>query len=58
VASEKVVLAYSGGLDTATILKVLQQRGYEVIAYVANVGQQEDFAEIEARARSTGAGKV
>jgi argininosuccinate synthase len=44
-AEDKVVLAYSGGLDTACILKVLLQRGYEVIAYVADVGQQEDFDE-------------
>ena len=54
----KVVLAYSGGLDTACILKVLQQRGYEVIAYVADVGQKEDFQEIAERARRTGASKV
>jgi len=58
VHAKKVVLAYSGGLDTACILKVLQQRGYEVIAYVADVGQQEDFDEIADRARRTGASKV
>ena len=56
--AKKVVLAYSGGLDTACILKVLQQRGYEVIAYIADVGQQEDFEEIATRARQTGASKV
>lgn len=56
--SKKVVLAYSGGLDTACILKVLQQRGYEVIAYIADVGQQEDFQEVAERARQTGASKV
>ena len=55
---KKVVLAYSGGLDTACILKDLQERGYEVIAYVADVGQQEDFEEVAARARATGATKV
>jgi argininosuccinate synthase len=54
----KVVLAYSGGLDTACILKVLLERGYEVIAYVADVGQNEDFRDIEQRARATGASKV
>jgi argininosuccinate synthase len=58
VAAKRVVLAYSGGLDTACILKVLQERGYEVIAYVANVGQQEDFEEVAERARRTGATKV
>jgi argininosuccinate synthase len=37
---------------------VLQQRGLEVIAYVANVGQQEDFEEVAERARRTGAQSV
>jgi argininosuccinate synthase len=55
MASKRIALAYSGGLDTACILKVLQLRGYEVIAYVANVGQQEDFDEVAERARDTGA---
>ncbi|NNM34644.1 MAG: argininosuccinate synthase [Gemmatimonadetes bacterium] len=55
---EKVVLAYSGGLDTACILKDLIERGYEVIAYVADVGQQEDFDDVAERAMATGAGKV
>lgn len=58
MAADKVVLAYSGGLDTATILKVLQQRGHEVIAYVANVGQNEDFDQVAERALKTGATKV
>jgi argininosuccinate synthase len=55
---KKVVLAYSGGLDTACILKDLIMRGHDVIAYVADVGQQEDFAEVAERARATGACKV
>jgi argininosuccinate synthase len=55
---KKVVLAYSGGLDTACILKTLIQQGYEVVAYVANVGQLEDFDDIERRARQTGASEV
>ena len=54
----KVVLAYSGGLDTACILKTLLQEGHEVVAFVANVGQQEDFDEIADRARQTGASQV
>ena len=58
MADEKVVLAYSGGLDTACILKVLQQRGYRVIAYVANVGQQDNFEEVAERAVATGAADV
>ncbi|MQA90206.1 MAG: argininosuccinate synthase [Gemmatimonas sp.] len=58
MASRKVVLAYSGGLDTACILKVLQQSGYDVVAYVANVGQQENFEEVAERAIATGASNV
>ena len=58
VSKKKVVLAYSGGLDTACILKDLQERGYEVLAYVANVGQQDDFERVAERARATGAAKV
>ena len=58
MTSSKVVLAYSGGLDTACILKTLLQQGHEVIAFVANVGQLEDFDDIERRARATGASEV
>ena len=58
MSKKKVVLAYSGGLDTACILKDLQERGYEVIAYVADVGQQEDFEDVAQRAKATGASKV
>jgi argininosuccinate synthase len=55
---KKVVLAYSGGLDTACILKWLLTKGYDVVAYVADVGQLEDFDEIKERALATGASKV
>ena len=58
MSNNKVVLAYSGGLDTACILKTLIQQGHDVVAYVANVGQQEDFDDIERRARATGASEV
>jgi len=58
LANQKVVLAYSGGLDTACILKDLLMRGYDVIAYVADVGQQEDFDEVAERALETGASAV
>jgi len=55
---KKVVLAYSGGLDTSVILKWFQLEGYEVIAYVADVGQQEDFDAVRKKALATGAAKV
>jgi len=57
-SGQKVVLAYSGGLDTACILKTLIQQGHEVVAYVANVGQLEDFDDIAERALQTGASEV
>tara|TARA_B100001750_G_scaffold239842_1_gene248581 strand:+ start:1785 stop:3038 length:1254 start_codon:yes stop_codon:yes gene_type:complete len=56
--SKKVVLAYSGGLDTSVILKWLINKNYEVICFVGNVGQQEDFAAIEKKAFQTGASAV
>jgi argininosuccinate synthase len=55
---EKVVLAYSGGLDTSVILKWLANSGYDVIAYVADVGQEEDFEKVREKAIKTGASKV
>jgi len=58
VTKEKVVLAYSGGLDTSVILKWLTLKGYDVICFVGNVGQQEDFDAIEQKAYATGASKV
>ncbi len=54
----KVVLAYSGGLDTSVILKWLMEQGYEVFAYMADIGQKEDFKEAEQKALKIGASKV
>ncbi len=54
----KVVLAYSGGLDTSIILKWLLEEGYEVFAYIANIGQEEDFEAAEKKALKIGATKV
>lgn len=58
MAKEKVVLAYSGGLDTSVILKWLIDKGYEVIAYVADVGQVENFDDVKKKALQIGAAKV
>ncbi len=55
---KKVVLAYSGGLDTSVILVWLLEKGYEVIAYIADVGQTDDLAAAERKALATGASKV
>jgi argininosuccinate synthase len=54
----KLVLAYSGGLDTSVILKWLCEKGFEVIAFCANVGQhEEDFSAVKAKAVAVGATK-
>ncbi len=58
MSKEKVVLAYSGGLDTSVILKWLIEEGYEVIAYIADVGQEEDFEAAREKALKVGASKV
>jgi argininosuccinate synthase len=48
----KIVLAYSGGLDTTVILHWLAEQGYEVICYLLDIGQQvEDLTEIGERAK-------
>ncbi len=56
--TKKVVLAYSGGLDTSCILKWLSEKGYDVVAFIADVGQQEDFAAAKEKALKVGASKV
>uniref|UniRef100_A0AAY4BG87 Argininosuccinate synthase n=1 Tax=Denticeps clupeoides TaxID=299321 RepID=A0AAY4BG87_9TELE len=53
-----VVLAYSGGLDTSCILVWLKEQGYDVVAYLANIGQSEDFEAAQKKAESLGAKKV
>ncbi|MBI5150406.1 MAG: argininosuccinate synthase [Candidatus Omnitrophica bacterium] len=55
---KKIVLAYSGGLDTSCAIKWLQDRDYDVIAFIADVGQNENFDMIKKRALKTGASKV
>lgn len=59
MSKEKVVLAYSGGLDTSVIMKWLKENyDYEVIAVCCNAGQKEDFDAIEKKALATGAIKA
>ncbi|KAF8705550.1 Argininosuccinate synthetase, partial [Rhizoctonia solani] len=53
----RVLLAYSGGLDTSCILAWLIEQGYEVYAFMADVGQEEDFAAAEKKALAVGAKK-
>ncbi len=56
--STKVVLAYSGGLDTSVILKWLLNKGYDVVCFLANVGQNEDFDRAREKALRIGASRV
>lgn len=56
---KKVVLAYSGGLDTSVILKwLIETYQCEVIAFSADIGQEEELDEVEEKALKTGASKV
>jgi argininosuccinate synthase len=56
--AEKVVLAYSGGLDTSVILPWLKETyGYEVIAFAAELGQGDELAGIKRKALASGAAK-
>ncbi|RKX93696.1 MAG: argininosuccinate synthase [Spirochaetes bacterium] len=56
--NNKVILAYSGGLDTSIILHWLLSKGYDVIAYIADVGQDDDFEAAKKKALKIGASKV
>jgi len=57
--SEKVVLAYSGGLDTSIIIPWLKENyAYDVIAMVGDVGQGDDIEAVVKKAYDTGASKV
>lgn len=54
----KIVLAYSGGLDTSIILKWLQETyDAEVVAFCADIGQEEELEGLPEKARATGASK-
>lgn len=57
--AKKVVLAYSGGLDTSIMIKWLKDNyGCEVIAYAADVGQAEELDGLKEKAIKTGAAKI
>ncbi len=59
MAKDKVVLAYSGGLDTSIIIPWLNENyGLDVVAMVADVGQGEDIDAVVQKAYATGAKKV
>jgi argininosuccinate synthase len=53
--NQKVVLAYSGGLDTSVAIKWLQDQGYEVVACCLDVGEGKDLDFIKEKAITVGA---
>jgi argininosuccinate synthase len=55
---KKIVLAYSGGLDTSCAIRWLKDRGFAVICFIADLGQGEDFQKIEERGLAAGASLV
>src|SRR5690554_4418001 len=59
MAKQKIVLAYSGGLDTSVILAWLKETyDAEIIAFTADIGQKEELDGLEEKALKTGASKV
>src|SRR5213082_830268 len=55
----KIVLAYSGGLDTSVLLSWIKETYHaEMIAFCANIGQEEELKGLEKKARKTGASKI
>src|ERR1700704_3816828 len=55
----KIVLAYSGGLDTSVLLSWIKEKyDAEMIAFCANIGQEEELKGLEQKAKRTGASKV
>src|SRR5216110_2558816 len=54
----KIVLAYSAGLDTSVLLSWIKERyDAEIVAFCANIGQEEELKGLEAKAKRTGASK-
>src|SRR3954465_3176693 len=55
----KIVLAYSGGLDTSVLLSWIKEKyDAEMIAFCANIGQEDELRGLEAKAKKTGASKI
>src|SRR5699024_1917197 len=55
MSNEKVVLAYSGGLDTSVEIAWLKNAGYDVIACCIDVGEEKDLDKIQAKGKQVGA---
>ncbi|NQT90093.1 MAG: argininosuccinate synthase [Candidatus Omnitrophica bacterium] len=55
---KKIILAYSGGLDTSVAIRWFKDRGYDVVACLVDVGQKADFAKAKAKAKKIGASRI
>src|ERR1700730_2472003 len=55
MSTNKVVLAYSGGLDTSVAIRWLKDEGWDVVAFTVDLGEKKDLDAIQARALKTGA---
>ena len=55
MTNKKVVLAYSGGLDTSVAITWLQEQGYEVVACCLDVGEGKDLKHVQEKALTVGA---
>src|SRR5690242_3343818 len=59
IDAKKIVVAYSGGLDTSVIIRWLRENSdAEIIAFTADIGQGEELAPLDAKAKKTGAKKL
>ncbi len=56
--AERIMLLYSGGLDTSVICRWLAEKGDHIICFAADVGQREDWAALRKKAMQSGAKKV
>lgn len=55
---KKIILAYSGGLDTSVAIRWLKEKGYQVVACLVDIGQELDFKKAKEKAGKIGASKI
>lgn len=55
---KKIILAYSGGLDTSVAVRWLAEKGFDVVCYLADVGQGQNIQVVKKRAKKAGASRI
>ncbi|GAG37273.1 unnamed protein product, partial [marine sediment metagenome] len=55
---KKIILAYSGGLDTSCCVAWLKDRGFDVVTYTADLGQGINFSQLSKKAKGCGVSKA